>query len=47
VVALSGYLITQKSHLLIFSVLINNYTGSGSAVRRQMEKLIHRIRDTY
>jgi serine-type D-Ala-D-Ala carboxypeptidase/endopeptidase (penicillin-binding protein 4) len=47
VAALSGYLITKKGHLLIFSVLVNNYTGSGAAVRRQMEKLIHRIRDTY
>jgi D-alanyl-D-alanine carboxypeptidase/D-alanyl-D-alanine-endopeptidase (penicillin-binding protein 4) len=47
VAALSGYLITKKGHLLIFSVLVNNYTGSGATVRRQMEKLIHRIRDTY
>jgi serine-type D-Ala-D-Ala carboxypeptidase/endopeptidase (penicillin-binding protein 4) len=47
VVALSGYLITKKGHLRIFSILINNYTGSGVTVRRQMEKLIHRIRDTY
>lgn len=46
VAALSGYLVTKKGHLLIFSVLVNNYTGSGVAVRRQMEKLIHRIRDT-
>jgi D-alanyl-D-alanine carboxypeptidase/D-alanyl-D-alanine-endopeptidase (penicillin-binding protein 4) len=47
VVALSGYLITKKDHLLLFSILINNYTGSGVTVRRQMEKWIHRIRDTY
>ncbi len=47
VVALSGYLITKKDHLLIFSVLVNNYTGSGVAVRRQIEQLIHRIRDRY
>jgi serine-type D-Ala-D-Ala carboxypeptidase/endopeptidase (penicillin-binding protein 4) len=45
IVALSGYLFTKKDHLLIFSILINNYTGSGSAVRRQIEKLIHKIRE--
>ena len=47
VAALSGYLITKKDHLLLFSILINNYTGSGVIVRRRMEQLIHRIRDTY
>jgi D-alanyl-D-alanine carboxypeptidase/D-alanyl-D-alanine-endopeptidase (penicillin-binding protein 4) len=47
VVALSGYLITKKNHLLLFSILINNYTGSGVTVRRRMEKLIHYIRDKY
>jgi len=47
VVALSGYLITQKGHLLLFSILINNYTGSGVTVRRQMEQLIHAFRNSY
>ena len=47
VIALSGYLFTRSGRLLLFSVLINNYTGSGTVVRRQVEKLIHRIRDTY
>lgn len=47
VAALSGYLMTKKDHLLLFSILINNYTGSGATVRRRMEQLIHRIRDTY
>ncbi|HEY4286164.1 MAG TPA: D-alanyl-D-alanine carboxypeptidase [Puia sp.] len=47
VVALSGYLITQKDHLLLFSILINNYTGSGVTVRRQMEQLIHTFRSNY
>ena len=47
VVALSGYLITKQNHLLLFSILINNYIGSGVTVRRQMEKWIHRVRDTY
>jgi D-alanyl-D-alanine carboxypeptidase/D-alanyl-D-alanine-endopeptidase (penicillin-binding protein 4) len=47
VVALSGYLITKKDHLLLFSILINNYTGSGVTVRRQMEQWIHHVRDVY
>jgi D-alanyl-D-alanine carboxypeptidase/D-alanyl-D-alanine-endopeptidase (penicillin-binding protein 4) len=47
VVALSGYLITKKDHLLLFSILVNNYTGSGVTVRRQMEQWIHHIRDSY
>jgi D-alanyl-D-alanine carboxypeptidase/D-alanyl-D-alanine-endopeptidase (penicillin-binding protein 4) len=47
VVALSGYLITKKNHLLLFSILINNYTGSGVTVRRQMEQWVHRVRDTF
>ena len=47
VVALSGYLITQKDHLLLFSILINNYTGSGVTLRRQMEQLIHTFRSNY
>ncbi|HEY4147931.1 MAG TPA: D-alanyl-D-alanine carboxypeptidase [Chitinophagaceae bacterium] len=47
VVALSGYLITRKDRLLLFSILINNYTGSGVTVRRQMEQWIHHIRDVY
>jgi D-alanyl-D-alanine carboxypeptidase/D-alanyl-D-alanine-endopeptidase (penicillin-binding protein 4) len=47
VAALSGYLITKKDHLLLFSILINNYTGSGTAVRRQIEAWIHHIRSAY
>lgn len=47
VAALSGYLFTKAGHPLLFSVLINNYIGSGTAVRRQIEKMIHLIRDRY
>jgi D-alanyl-D-alanine carboxypeptidase/D-alanyl-D-alanine-endopeptidase (penicillin-binding protein 4) len=47
VVALSGYLLTKKNRLLLFSILINNYTGSGVTVRREMEQWIHHIRDIY
>ena len=44
---ISGYLITKKGHPLLFSILINNYTGSGGSVRRQMEQWVHHIRDGY
>ena len=46
VVALSGYLVTKKGHLYLFSVLVNNYTGNGVAMRRNIEKWVHRIRDS-
>jgi D-alanyl-D-alanine carboxypeptidase/D-alanyl-D-alanine-endopeptidase (penicillin-binding protein 4) len=45
VVALSGYLITKKGNLYLFSILVNNYTGNGVVLRRNIEKWIHRIRD--
>jgi D-alanyl-D-alanine carboxypeptidase/D-alanyl-D-alanine-endopeptidase (penicillin-binding protein 4) len=47
VVALSGYLITKKGHLLIFSVLINNHTAGGTAIRKDIEKLVEMIRERY
>jgi D-alanyl-D-alanine carboxypeptidase/D-alanyl-D-alanine-endopeptidase (penicillin-binding protein 4) len=47
VMALSGYLVTRTSRLLIFSVLVNNYSGSGTAVRRKVESLLHTIREKY
>jgi D-alanyl-D-alanine carboxypeptidase/D-alanyl-D-alanine-endopeptidase (penicillin-binding protein 4) len=46
-VALSGFLITQKNKLLIFSVLTNNFKGRASAVRRAVEKFIKQIRRQY
>jgi D-alanyl-D-alanine carboxypeptidase/D-alanyl-D-alanine-endopeptidase (penicillin-binding protein 4) len=47
VVALSGYLITKKSHILLFSILINNHTAGGAAIRKDIEKLIEMIRERY
>jgi D-alanyl-D-alanine carboxypeptidase/D-alanyl-D-alanine-endopeptidase (penicillin-binding protein 4) len=44
VIALSGFLYNRKGRLLIFSVMINNYNGSGSAARRTIEKFIKKIR---
>lgn len=47
VVALSGYLYTKKNKLLIFSVLINNHTGSAGTIRRSVESFLTGIRDRY
>jgi D-alanyl-D-alanine carboxypeptidase/D-alanyl-D-alanine-endopeptidase (penicillin-binding protein 4) len=47
VVTLSGYLISQKNHLLIFSVLVNNYNGSSPQIRNAIEKFIGQTRKKY
>lgn len=45
--ALSGYLITKKNKLLIFSVLNNNYAGGATPVRRAVEKFLLQLREKY
>ncbi len=45
VITLSGYLITKKNHLLIFSVLLNNSLGKGSDIRRAVEKFLEQVRE--
>lgn len=47
VVSISGYLVTKKNKLLIFSVLVNNHQSSAAAVRRAVEKFIENIRSKY
>lgn len=47
VVALSGFLITQKNKLLIFSVLVNNHQVTSTDIRRGVEKFIQQIRRDY
>lgn len=42
-IALSGYLITHRNKLLIFSFLVNNHQGSATAVRREVEKFLNEI----
>jgi D-alanyl-D-alanine carboxypeptidase/D-alanyl-D-alanine-endopeptidase (penicillin-binding protein 4) len=42
--ALSGFLITAKNKLLIFSVQVNNHNTSATAVRRAVEKFLQKIR---
>ena len=47
VIAFSGFLYTKKNKLLIFSVLVNNHTGSATDVRRAVEKFLQGIRNKY
>lgn len=46
-VALSGYLITKKNKLLLFSLLANNVSGSATNVRRAFERFLTTIRKKY
>jgi serine-type D-Ala-D-Ala carboxypeptidase/endopeptidase (penicillin-binding protein 4) len=44
VICLSGYIYTSKNRLLEFSILVNNHVGSGSAIRRDVEKYVQYLR---
>ncbi|RZK30426.1 MAG: hypothetical protein EOO61_19285, partial [Hymenobacter sp.] len=46
-VALSGYLTCKTGKLLLFSIMINNYTNSGRAVRRAIEKFVLQVWEKY
>jgi D-alanyl-D-alanine carboxypeptidase/D-alanyl-D-alanine-endopeptidase (penicillin-binding protein 4) len=45
--ALSGFLVTKKNKILIFSVLINNHRQPAAAIRKQVAQFIHEIIDHY
>ena len=42
--ALSGFLISAKNKLLVFSVIVNNHNTSAAAVRRAVEKFLQCVR---
>lgn len=47
VVALSGYLLTEKGKTLIFSILVNSHHTSSTNVRRETEKFLMNVRAAY
>ncbi len=44
---LSGFLITRKGKILIFSMMHNNYPGYSTPVKREMERILTEIHDKY
>jgi len=44
---LSGYLITRKGRLLIFSMMNNNFITPTSEVRKRMEKILYSVYEHY
>jgi D-alanyl-D-alanine carboxypeptidase/D-alanyl-D-alanine-endopeptidase (penicillin-binding protein 4) len=42
---LSGYLISRKNKLLLFSVMVNNHRGNATEVRRKIETFLHEVRE--
>ncbi|MBA2249821.1 MAG: D-alanyl-D-alanine carboxypeptidase [Chitinophagaceae bacterium] len=46
-IALSGFLITRKNKLLIFSVMVNNFNSTPASVRRSVEKFITLLRQNW
>lgn len=47
VVALSGFLITRKNKLFLFSILVNNHNTSATEVRKAIERFITHVRKKY
>ena len=45
--SISGYLITKKNKLLIFSILNNNYISNTTPVKRAVEKFLHNLRQNH
>jgi D-alanyl-D-alanine carboxypeptidase/D-alanyl-D-alanine-endopeptidase (penicillin-binding protein 4) len=47
VLCLSGYIYTNRNHLLEFSILVNNHNGGSSAIRRAVETYVEYLRKGY
>jgi D-alanyl-D-alanine carboxypeptidase/D-alanyl-D-alanine-endopeptidase (penicillin-binding protein 4) len=47
IICLSGFLVTQKNKLLIFSILANNFQSDGAPVRRSIEQFLENVRNKF
>jgi D-alanyl-D-alanine carboxypeptidase/D-alanyl-D-alanine-endopeptidase (penicillin-binding protein 4) len=47
VVALSGYLVTKKNRLLIFSILVNNHRTTAAEVRKNIQAFLASVRTKF
>ena len=45
--AISGFMVTKKNKLLLFSVLVNQYPAGATPVRRAVEKFVSNIREKF
>ncbi len=45
--SLSGFLLTKKGKIFIFSFMNNNFTVSSTEVRNRMEKILKQVRDKF
>jgi D-alanyl-D-alanine carboxypeptidase/D-alanyl-D-alanine-endopeptidase (penicillin-binding protein 4) len=45
--ALSGYLITKSGKILHFSCMMNNYAKPSSDLKKELDKILYQIYDTY
>jgi D-alanyl-D-alanine carboxypeptidase/D-alanyl-D-alanine-endopeptidase (penicillin-binding protein 4) len=45
--AISGFLITKKNKILIFSMMNNNFTVTGTDVRIRVEKILKQVHDKF
>jgi D-alanyl-D-alanine carboxypeptidase/D-alanyl-D-alanine-endopeptidase (penicillin-binding protein 4) len=44
---LSGYMITRSGRKLIFSFMNNNFSGSATPVRKEVERVLNLVREKY
>jgi D-alanyl-D-alanine carboxypeptidase/D-alanyl-D-alanine-endopeptidase (penicillin-binding protein 4) len=44
---LSGYVVTRKKNVMLFSFMHNNYTSPTSDIKTEMEKVLQLVREKF